>query len=381
MYSIKNLKLMIKNNFAVFIIFIITVFISLMVILFGIGLYYEYEKKLEDKEIDSYFVGFSFNDIIEKREIKEFIRSVPTELFSDVSYITCFSETQLDGIEDVSPMVFYMQFNDDRFEYSDIIFDPMVDDQIIRSGSFFTQEQYAGGEKSAIIMGDGYAFAISPAPTQGSTITAFGQEYKVIGVMNPKCSNYMLYSCYVPFDSIPEDTQMNEGLFMGLNKKITHSEYDSFTAAINDFFGDRVSVIEPDIDLKSDYSYYTTVIMITAGISLLSILNIYIIYNYIIMSRKRQLAIFRLHGGRLIRLCVIAANEILILTLIMSILAAVVYSFAVLPVLAQRFTIIKSAVSPAGYVIIILTYCIMAYAVNFGLIYKNLKKEGGFVCI
>ena len=381
MYSIKNLKLMIKNNLAVFIVFIFTVLISMTVILFGIGLYYEYEKKIEDKDIDSYAVGFTFNDIIEKREIKDYIESLPSELISDVSYITCFSQTQLDGIEDVSPMVFYMQFNDDRFEYSNVIFDPMLDDQIIKSGSFFTQEQYANGEKVAIIMGETNGFAIAPAPTQSSTITVFGQEYKVIGVLNPRYSNSMLESCYVPFESIPEDTQMEDSLFMGLNKKITQSEYDSFVTTINDYFGDRVSVLKADIDLESKYSYYVTVIIITVCISLLSILNIYIIYNYIIMSRKRQLAIFRLHGGRLIRLCFIAANEILIITLIMSILSAVLYSSLILSVLAQRFTIINDAISPSGYVIIIFVYSMMAYSVNLGLIYKNLKKEGGFVCI
>lgn len=72
---------------------------------------------------------------------------MPNKLMGDVSYITCFSSTQVSGIDEEIPVAFYLQYSEGKFEYSDKVFQPMIDDLVIKDGSFFTQEQYSNGEK------------------------------------------------------------------------------------------------------------------------------------------------------------------------------------------------------------------------------------------
>ena len=67
MYTLKNLRNMMKNHTGMLVLLVISMFVSFGVLFFGVGLYYQYSKNIEDGEIDSYAVGFSINDIITKK--------------------------------------------------------------------------------------------------------------------------------------------------------------------------------------------------------------------------------------------------------------------------------------------------------------------------
>ena len=139
MYTLKNLRNMMKNHTGMLVLLVISMFVSFGVLFFGVGLYYQYSKNIEDGEIDSYAVGFSINDIITKKNFCEFVKNMPNKLMGDVSYITCFSSTQVSGIDEEIPVAFYLQYSEGKFEYSDNVFQPMIDDLVIKDGSFFTQ--------------------------------------------------------------------------------------------------------------------------------------------------------------------------------------------------------------------------------------------------
>lgn len=382
MYSIKNLKILARNNTSIFVILLFVIFTSFTVIFFSIGLFYQYSRNLEDGELDSFVVGFNFNDIIYKSDIEEFITQMPPELFDNISYITCFTTTQVSGIEEAVPVVFYLQYNDGKIEYSNNIFDPMLDDLMMMEGSFFTQEQYSNGDMVAVILGDGGYFQSTPAPEQSDTVTAFGSSYDVIGIINPNLENYYFYSIYVPFNSIPDDTEMSDAFYFGLNQRITQSVYEEFEANIEGFFGDRVTIDEAILDLEANNAYYFSVIIISVCIAILSALNISILYNYIIISRQRQLEIFRIYGGITSRLSISTANEIMLVMLPVGVISAVVYSKLLLPLLSETFPLITQAYTPYIYVSVIVIYCILSYLLNIMLLYKNLKfKKEGLICI
>lgn len=61
---------------------------------------------------------------------------MPNKLMGDVSYITCFSSTHVSGIDEEIPVAFYLQYSEGKFEYSDKVFQPMIDDLVIKDGSF-----------------------------------------------------------------------------------------------------------------------------------------------------------------------------------------------------------------------------------------------------
>ena len=74
MYTLKNLRNMMKNHTGMLVLLVISMFVSFGVLFFGVGLYYQYSKNIEDGEIDSYAVGFSINDIITKKIFVSLLR-------------------------------------------------------------------------------------------------------------------------------------------------------------------------------------------------------------------------------------------------------------------------------------------------------------------
>ena len=355
MYTLKNIRNMMKNHTSMLVLLVISMFVSFGVLFFGVGLYYQYSKNIEDGEIDSYAVGFSINDIITKKNFCEFVKNMPNKLMGDVSYITCFSSTQVSGIDEEIPVAFYLQYSEGKFEYSDKVFQPMIDDLVIKDGSFFTQEQYSNGEKKAVVMGSGNVNQPTSAPEYTNSVTAFGQSYDVIGTINPANSSYFFYSIYVPFSSVPDDTIMNDGVYLALNNKIT--------------------LYEPAFDLASNTSYYITVVLISVIIAILSALNISILYNYIIISRTRQLTIMRICGGLTSNLSISTANEIILIMLPVSIISALCYDKFILTVLSAKFPLMKAAYNPYVYAEIILIYSAISYLLNLFLLHHNLGKK------
>ena len=51
MYTLKNLRNMMKNHTGMLVLLVISMFVSFGVLFFGVGLYYQYSKNIEDGEI------------------------------------------------------------------------------------------------------------------------------------------------------------------------------------------------------------------------------------------------------------------------------------------------------------------------------------------
>lgn len=168
---------------------------------------------------------------------------------------------------------------------------------------------------------------------------------------------------------------MNDGVYLALNNKITKSEYDDFTAYISEFFKDKITLYEPAFDLASNTSYYITVVLISVIIAILSALNISILYNYIIISRTRQLTIMRICGGLTSNLSISTANEIILIMLPVSIISALCYDKFILTVLSAKFPLMKAAYNPYVYAEIILIYSAILYLLNLFLLHHNLGKK------
>ncbi|MCD8095915.1 MAG: hypothetical protein LUE12_07285 [Ruminococcus sp.] len=106
MYVLINLRNLIKNSTAMFVILTASMLVSFMVLFFGIGLFYQYSKNIEDGEIDSYAIGFSIRGSVTKEDLASFVEAVPSEQMSDISYITCFSSAEVSGLDEITPIAF-----------------------------------------------------------------------------------------------------------------------------------------------------------------------------------------------------------------------------------------------------------------------------------
>lgn len=375
MYIFKNIKNFAKNESIMFLLLLIGLTVSFGVLFFAVGLFYQYNKNLEDNEIDNYAVGFTINDVVTKSDFESFADKIPQKLMNDVSYMTCFSTAKVSGVKDDVPLTFYLEYDNGKLGFSKEVFKPMLDEMIIINGRFFSQKEYENGDKVAIVMGKSQYYQNVPSPKGTDSITVSGEKYKVIGTLNPDNSNYDIGSVYIPFSSLPDDTELSDSIYLSLSKKITKSEYNQFSEFIDSYFGNKITMNKTAMDLKSDTAYYFTIILVSFCIALLSALNISVLYSYIISKRKRQLDIFRLCGGKSLNLCTITAGEIAVIIAPIGILSALIYSKLMLPLISEKFSLISQAYTPLTYFCIIAVYTIVTYIINFFMMYIHLKKS------
>ncbi len=79
MYTLLNLKSLAKNSTAMFVILAILMYVSFNVMFFRVGLFYQYNKNIEDSEIDTYVVSFTILDDVTKGDLQDYVESLSDE--------------------------------------------------------------------------------------------------------------------------------------------------------------------------------------------------------------------------------------------------------------------------------------------------------------
>lgn len=376
MYTFRNIRLMMKNSTAAFVILTAALAVSFAVLYFSIGVLYQYSRSLDDGEVELFWVSSSLKENgepITKAEMVRFTELIPDDLRRYIDRFETSAVTEAEGIDEPVQIGFLFEYADGGFGYSSSYYDPMIERLVVMNGRFFTQEEYRIGADVALVMGksrmSGGIGSVPVPKQQEGTFTAFGKKYEIIGVIDPdnNSGNIIGSSFLVPFGSLPDDTELSSFISIKLDRRITRSEYDRFSALMNKCFGDRIEVSPPLTDLRSNKSYYTLVIIAALVIALLSALNISVIYNYLILTRRRQIYIFRLCGGVRWRLSFSVANEVAVIMLPCALIAAAVYHLGILPLLEKHFPLIGEAYSLAVYAALIGVYMLITYIINYAV--------------
>ncbi len=338
----------IKKNKSIFLLLFLSLFISSVVFLFSIGLTYHFNAKLDDGDIDGNFIGFTIIGQTTKADMSALTESLPENITNKLSWITCNSFTTLTNIGDCS-MVFYFIYKNDEYYFSQNIADSWENDAVIESGRMFTKDEYSQGKNVAIILGEADLYQWVPTPGNVDSITAFGQEYEVIGTLDADTLKHIFYSAYVPFTSLPDDTELTGDIFFVFEEKLTQSFYDEANSFISQNLGDKAMPMNAKIDLRSNSRYYISMIFVGVLIAILAALNVCMIYSYIVTSRTKQFSIFRMCGATLSNVRKMILTELLFTAAPVSIISAIIYHFVLLPWFSEHFALLSRAYSIPVY--------------------------------
>lgn len=119
---------------------------------------------------------------------------------------------------------------------------------------------------------------------------------------------------------------------------------------------------------------YITVILIVLLCSIISTLNISVIYNYIITIRTMQNRVFKLCGARSKNICMNTANEVAVLVIPTGAVAAIIYQCLIVPRLSDVFTIFTSCYDLNIYLSINAVYLILSYVSVLLISYNRMNK-------
>ena len=313
--TILNIKAFVKNESVVFTVIIVCVISSAFIINFSYGLYYNFvtqksETELELKTLNPELVQGA---VITKGEFQEFAEALDENTLN--SMVVIYAGAELSEFESESgPGSFPMRFviHAGRYNICEVTRKNWEEKSVITSGRYISSAEEQSGELVAVVGGEGadnWNEACEKFRNADGSITMFGKRYKVVGTYSAGTA-----APIVPFLTVPDDVQIMQ-IGFSFDRNITRSMYNDITLKADESFPGLLKFPELKFPDTDTVSIYNNMIWIALLISLLSVTNFAMLYRFILLKRRRGLAIMRICGCSRVRAVLMYLAECVVITL------------------------------------------------------------------
>lgn len=354
-YTLKNIKSFFINNFIIFILLVISTITSAIVIFFSYGVYQNYNTILSYKEDDlsDDYIGINYvntgSEYVTKRDLLNClseIDDISNELREQII------QYDVEGIIDNNSYEFKFLYCDGKFKVAEEFKENLKKYDNLTEGTYWSDYEEANGICVALISDPDVFGDISALSSirYGSQLKIGGKIYDIIGkqAWNEKGAMF-------PFSTISDD-QLLTSTFISFNSAVSVKTYNQIRNIFNNYMGDKAIFEEIKMLDKETYYTYKTVILISVFIALIAAINFMILYRYIMSTRKRTTAIFRILGLTPAKLNFMNMSECIILIVPFFILGMVLYQTVFLPRLHTYFVYMQDAYTPFVYFLLFVIF-------------------------
>ena len=413
-YVLKNLKQFVTKNRLVFALFIFCQIVSILILLLSYGVYMNYKENYDQEFLSTaglygdgiwgdYGKEFSKNDhmymwfyyninttghIKTFKDIEGFFLDMTDYFDRKLNYMDlCFLpkylsvEEEQHYINDLQSMPSYVDIliakYDGEYTFEKTSMHYAYETQgTLSSGRWFTDSEIQNGEAVCVanidlIKNDINKMATVREENGEKYVTVCGKEYRVIG--ESKKTDFI----HIPFINAPKDLYVGSGIEIKFSEPLTVEEHNKYVSLMKEYFGDMVK--DEDLEVATvniDKQYfYNTNIWLSVIIALAAAVNLAVLYRYVLMTRRKTLAIFRLVGAKKNKIRRIYIAETLGISVAVFALCAVLFNYAVLPWLIKYYPYCSEVYSLKVYGIMFLIYTLVSYIVLNIMIITHISKS------
>lgn len=324
---ILNIKRFFKNNRMMVLILLFSQIISVVVSLMAYGMIMNTKRETESAGYSERFLDASaYTDVyMPMEEVKDSLYKLLNQYGNKVRSV------DLDGYDKEEKTIIWMHFT---YRNNNIVMDDewknsILDTQPNRIGRFYTDDEFYSGKKVLITNG-GY--------DDIKKCYINGTEYEVVGHFYEEGysgnSDYKVVE--MPFFSADDDLPIC-GVGIQLATLPTVSEYNVFAEEMVRLYDNQVNVYMPEKFSNDTKDMYKTYLVIAAIILGMSIINIGIVYGYILRIRNKYNAILSLCGGRKYQIVIINLLEIITICIVSYGLAVLLFNNVITPYVKDIF--------------------------------------------
>ncbi len=324
---ILNIKRFFKNNRMMVLILLFSQIISVVVSLMAYGMIMNTKRETESAGYSERFLDASaYTDVyMPMEEVKDSLYKLLNQYGNKVRSV------DLDGYDKEEKTIIWMHFT---YRNNNIVIDDewknsILDTQPNRIGRFYTDDEFYSGKKVLITNG-GY--------DDIKKCYINGTEYEVVGHFYEEGysgnSDYKVVE--MPFFSADDDLPIC-GVGIQLATLPTVSEYNVFAEEMVRLYDNQVNVYMPEKFSNDTKDMYKTYLVIAAIILGMSIINIGIVYGYILRTRNKYNAILSLCGGRKYQIVIINLLEIITICIVSYGLAVLLFNNVITPYVKDIF--------------------------------------------
>ena len=394
-YNIRNLA---KHEKFIFAIMLVCVFVSAWIMTFSYGLYQNYfslraETETEGKELSTELIE---GETLTKADVVRYFAAISEETLNAMDLIALWGWTN-QGIP-VSKTgygwgQFFFRFTiwDGRYKVSDYVRELWENNNQIISGRYLSDEEEATGADAAMIADDimklfdeidrfaalgeelpttyGNMEFIELTDATREELTVFGKRYKIVGTVK---SGAMVT---IPFLSVPDDYELTTAPHFVFRNNITKRQYTELRDKANEVLPGKISFPELDIPDEESIYLYNNIMLISALIAVLTIINFSFLYNFIFRKRRRQLAVMRICGCTKMRALWIYMGECGLICIPTFLLGIAVYIPFMHGVLSKLFVYMEDSYSPQIYIAIFGIYVVILFIIMGAMLLRQIKRE------
>ncbi len=382
-YIVKNISSTIKESFLISVLYIVCLLVSITVILFSHGVYQNYETKLLSEDtgeiLNQDLAYFSVGEVSEVYEYEGV-----TAYFSNDTFPVSDFRSFLDILDDdtkASFTGFLIEYDfedtydfvdeewtamDSRIEYDENahqygLYSTYMSNISAYKGRLITQEEELNGDM-VIVLPYG-----SDEELIGQKVEFIGQEYEVVGIQmrNPYYT--------VPFNTIPDSMPVSCFSFL-VDKPISTETYKKITNALTEVFGDEINLpIFETVD-ESEQSFYVSVMAISVVLSILSAINLSLLFRYILSKRRKTFAIYRVLGLSKFKTKLMCQIEILGINTVGFLLCAVLFHFVLTDMISKVFPKFEEVYSIGTYLYLFVIFIGVIFIFTEAVLRKQVSK-------
>ncbi len=387
-YVLKNIKTFAVQETVVFLMTIVCVMCSAIIINFAFGFY----RHLQQEEADA-LNGIDYFSITFQKEGREEVskdRLLQTLLRLDDSiYKDCviffeirFPEDKTDNpaIDNASLVEWgYFGIEDGKITLAPVE-QEWKESGFLIEGSYFTKEQFENGElvcltyDENIIWGGGeddelYRWSVHYRQTHNGKYIVHGKEYTSIGILSGGIVPM------VPITTLENDCYVIRVGFDYAPGIVMRDQFDAIAAAIQEEFGSLAVIPDLSFTELDNQKFYRLMAVFTVILSVLSGVVVALLYEYIIMKRKKKLMIFRLCGLSRAKAAAVYFTECAVIMVTAYAVSTVLYHKILLPFLGRSFVYMPRFYHPKSYLALGGTYLAVSLLFMLALIMGSIKNE------
>lgn len=393
-YILNNMKNFAFKNTLIFVLFIVCEIADVLIILFAHGAFQSYQTSKQLEEMKGYGYYISFGEIEETHYDEEGNIAyydgsesiTPSQLQNVLKLLDDETKSSLPGMyidlkfeadealyeeyfgrDDEGEVIIprsavRLEFDEELNEYS--LYGTYLRNTSISKGRYFTKEEYASSENLVVLP---YS---AKEELLGQTVHLLGKDYKVIGIKGPKAS----WEFDVPFKTLDDNCTIREIGFLDDNA-LDALSFSKLQKAFDEGLDCNTNFPPADTIDFSELKFYNSVMYISVAVAVASAINLAMLFRFVVSSRTKQTAVFQICGCSLNRVRRMYIAEILMISVVVYVVFAVVFNYAVMPWLKMFFEYIEVAYNYKVYLTIFAIYIVSIYLfLNTIIVMTNRKS-------
>lgn len=353
-YIALHLRQFVRKDPVFFVLLLLCSISSAIVIHFSFGLYHHLNQKKLDEEYGTQILSVDFLDDTRSAVTKGAVVKMTLQMDSALlSNCDIYLEAKLPG-EKI--------YEDPVMEYTISVVptayrivngkinvaqdkEDLIESGTLIDGRYFTAEEVESGEKVCLAPSEDVrwsepeqaAYAKRYKRNAKGNFTIGGSEYKCIGHLSTLGAIPM-----IPVTAM-DDACYVQSMVFDFDRVITRNEYEQIEEMLEYTFGDMAQLPPLDMPDADSTKFYNTLTMLCVIMIGISGMVFAMLYEYIFLQRRRQLAIYRSCGLSKKRARTIYFSECLLVSVMGYLAAVMIYKSALLPFLKKIFVYISDS--------------------------------------